>query len=174
MSATPHLAPAPRLHRLSDAPIEGKRVLVPLDLSNRSFEILQMALDTPDSEVHAIHVIDEPKSDAAFIRHALDQSSEASRARSVLRDRLASLGVENVGQTVTCGHPATEIAKAADRLVCEAAQGFGHLVDRPGAGKIGQGHNQGYLLLSPAQLGLDRRFLGLILQFRFESIERFL
>ncbi len=124
MSATD--LPKPETNRVSPpSRARARRVLVPIDFSAGSFEILRMAQQSARNdaaaEVHAVHVYQEPKSRAEIIRHhAYEPFSGLDDVRAALAARLEFAGLSDVRLTIVTGNSATQgITRAASRLGCD-------------------------------------------------------
>jgi nucleotide-binding universal stress UspA family protein len=98
-----------------------KSVLVPIDFSDASLEALKEALSLVDSpsHVHAIHVLSDLKSEAAFIREALGMDEREERAGALLSTTLADAGAEAVEPIIRAGSAGEEISKVARELGCD-------------------------------------------------------
>ena len=95
--------------------LNPKRVLVPVDFSDASFDAVKAAVEMAGSagNVHVIHVIPEALSSADYLREAITQQG-ADKALSELIDKLAESGLADVKASVEQGVPSDAIAAKAD------------------------------------------------------------
>ena len=105
----------------SQALISGRRLLVPVDLKPESLVALRSVCLRADSqaEIHALHVLQEPTSDAGFVRQAIQPAQTPHSVQRELESHLQSMGLDRVRVTVSEGYAPTEIRAAADRLGCD-------------------------------------------------------
>ena len=98
-----------------------KSILVPIDFSAASLEALKEALSLVDSpsQVHAVHVLSDLKSEAEFIREAMGIDEREDRAKALLTSRLADAGAEAVESVIRVGSAGEEISKLAQELGCD-------------------------------------------------------
>jgi len=110
------------------------KILVPVDLSDRSRSAIQMALDLADPEdgvVELLHVIetiegiDEKELEAFYA----DLESKARARLEGWVDELGSKGAR-IQTSITFGHRGREIVREADETRCDLVVLSSHRIDR--------------------------------------------
>ena len=133
MGESASLAPASSSgHPIGMSLAKPKSVLVPIDFSEASLTALDEALKLVDSPsaIHAIHVLADLDSEAAFLREALEATGRTGRAQAALEQCLSKPNRQGVQAVVREGAAGEVIAAVAQELGCD-------LIVMPSRGRTG-------------------------------------